>query len=638
MALPTPKRIQILMPHLANQIAAGEVIERPASIVKELVENSIDAGATRIDIEIESGGIRLIRIRDDGCGIHKDDLALSLSRHATSKIANIDDLNTVTSLGFRGEALASIAAVSHLVIQSATDGQFSGWSVQVEGHDSKLTLSPVAHPCGTTVEVRDLFFSVPARRKFLRTEKIEFNHIEEMVKRLALSHFDISFVLKHNHKVIHNFRAANNDLEREQRVALIAGAAFVESALHVDMEMDELRLSGWISSPNASRAQADLQYFYINGRFIRDKTVNHAVKQGYRELLADRYPAYILFMEINPSMIDVNVHPAKHEIRFRDGRLAHDFLVSGIRQALASKGLIDNDLSKNDIYSDDNKLDRLASSLTSYGISTHEQPIPSVVKENQQAYSRPTFSRHGAEMILQQIKAYNDLQKVAASTPPLTAPVLVEQVAQQPIAAKPSIATELSFNALGIAVAQLHDIYILAQNQDGLIIVDMHAAHERINYERLKKEYHHNDIHKQVLLLPIMIGLNDREISVLFDNIDIFRQLGVDLEPMGPAMIVVREIPVVLQGVDIEQLIRDAMADLIEYEDGSRVEQRIDAVLATMACHSSVRANRQLSIQEMNALLRDIEKTEFSNYCAHGRPTWIKMTLPELNKMFQRGR
>lgn len=595
-------RIQILTPRLANQIAAGEVVERPASVIKELLENSLDADAERIDIDIERGGLQLMRIRDDGVGISKEDLPLALSRHATSKITSLEDLEKVMTLGFRGEALASISAVSRLVIQSATQDQSSGWAVHAEGREMDIKLTPVAHPCGTTVEVRDLFFNTPARRKFLRTEKTEFSHIEELIKRLALSHFSVGFTLRHNQKLVHHYRPAVNEHEQEQRVVEVCGKTFMENALRVEFESENLRLWGWITEPIFSRSQADLQYFYVNGRMVRDKLISHAIRQGYSDVLYhDRHPAFVLFLEIDPTVVDVNVHPTKHEVRFRESRLVHDFIYRNIFDALAE--------------------------IKPGEPGTIQKP--SLIAQQPHTYSFP--EKCSSFQVREQLENYKNLHEHSFQNS-------IDFASLNEIDQTKFDITDTKNNFLGDAIAQLHGVYILAQNESGLIVVDMHAAHERITYERLKNAFEKETIVAQPLLVPMSVTLNECEVACVVEHLNIFEHLGFEIDCMGPETIVVRQVPTLLQKADVEQLVRDVISDFIEFESSERIQENIYHIFATIACHGSVRANRQLTIVEMNALLRGMENTERSGQCNHGRPTWTQLSLADLDKLFMRGK
>jgi len=629
--------IRLLTPRLANQIAAGEVVERPASVAKELIENALDAGARRIDIEIEQGGVKLIRVRDDGSGITESDLSLALSRHATSKIADLDDLEAVASLGFRGEALASISSVSRLALTSRTEEQESAARVEVEGRDMDATIAPAAHPVGTTVEVRDLFFNTPARRKFLRTEKTEFNHVDECVRRQALSRFETGFTLRHNQRVIQSLRPAENPLDRERRIGSLCGQQFIDNAVIIDAEATGLRLWGWVALPTFSRSQADLQYFFVNGWVIRDRLVAHAVRQAYRDVLYNnRHPAFVLYLEVDPASVDVNVHPTKHEVRFRDGRLVHDFIFRTLHKALA------------DVRPDDHLRGAVAQSEDRQP-STHAQafgvqvPMTESQTESQSAgfqggqtaqVSHSGNESHGGSpgqrpfqqewQARDQMAFYQSLNQGGgvetsgmATTPP------VNQGDDPP---------------LGYAIAQLHGIYILAQSHQGLIVVDMHAAHERITYERMKRALEAQDLKSQPLLVPVSMAVSQKEAALAETHGEELLQLGLGVERIGPETLAVRQVPALLRGADTEQLVRDVLSDLIENGESDRVEAVTHELLGTMACHGSVRANRQLTIPEMNTLLRDMEATERSGQCNHGRPTWTVMTLAELDKLFLRGR
>ncbi|MBC6905819.1 DNA mismatch repair endonuclease MutL [Saccharophagus sp. K07] len=601
-------RIQLLSPRLANQIAAGEVVERPASVIKELMENSLDAGATQLDVEIEGGGVKLMRVRDNGGGIAKEDLPLALSRHATSKIRDLDDLEAVATLGFRGEALASISSVSRLELISRTAEQDCAWSVKVEGRDMEAEISPAAHPCGTTVEVRDLFFNTPARRKFLRTETTEYARIEEVVKRLALVNFRAGFSLKNNGRVVHSWRPALETVEQQRRAAQICGPAFMENAIYVDFERAGLHLWGWVALPTFSRSQADLQHFYVNSRAIRDKLVTHAVRQAYQDVLYHgRHPAYVLFLSLDPAAVDVNVHPTKHEVRFRDSRLVHDFLFSSLHKALA------------DVRPDTVSTSAPVAKLTAVADTPApvQAPFRFSYDRHEPAPARPSFNFDVAE----QIQTYQSLITPRPSLVPREEPESAEE----------------QIPPLGFAIAQLKGIYILAENAHGLVLVDMHAAHERITYERMKCQYDQNGVQSQPLLVPRSMAVSEREANYAENNIDVFTQLGFVIERAGPESLLVRQVPVLLNRADVETLVRDVLADLIEHGQSQRIKSEMNSVLGTMACHGSVRANRKLTIPEMNALLRDMESTERSGQCNHGRPTWVQLSLGQLDSLFMRG-
>lgn len=610
-------RIQFLVPQLTNQIAAGEVIERPASVVKELLENSLDAKADSIEITIEKGGSQRIRINDNGSGIHKEDLSLALSRHATSKIRELPDLERIISLGFRGEALASISSVARVTLSSRVAGDTSGWQIKSDGQ-TILPITPVAHPQGTTLEVDDLFFNTPARRKFLRTEQTEFSHIEETIKRIALSCFPVSFNLHHNKRAVLQLPAALNEKSREQRVAAICGQSFMESALYIEMEASDLKLWGWISLPTFSRSQADLQYFYVNGRMVRDKLINHAVRQAYQDVLFHgRHPAFVLFLEINPSFVDVNAHPTKHEVRFREGRLVHDFIFRSVQRAIAEI--------KPDTQTAATKL--AVPVVENNDVAIKPRPVVSYQAPVQQAMPLA---------VQEQMAVYKELHNPGEPTKDFQKEVTLTkpQEKEPPV----PITKKETEEALGYALAQLQGVYILAENKHGLVVVDIHAAHERITYEQLKASYQAEGIKTQALLIPIAITLCEKDANLAEEHLEQFKQTGFVIERMGNESIVVREIPAVLDGKDIAQLIQDVLSDLNEYMKSNRIQDTINELFASIACRSSVRANRLMTIPEMNALLRGMERTTHSNQCNHGRPTWMQLSMTELDKLFLRGK
>ncbi|MEW5755524.1 MAG: DNA mismatch repair endonuclease MutL [Pseudomonadota bacterium] len=603
--LPLPAHIHRLSTQVANQIAAGEVVERPASVLKELLENALDAGATRIDIDIEQGGLKLIRVRDNGCGIYREEMPLALSRHATSKIKDARDLEGVASLGFRGEALPSISSVARLTLISRTADADSGWQLQGDGSDAFGDPMPAPHLTGTTVEVRDLFYNTPARRKFLRAEKTEFAHLEEVVKRIALSRFDVTISLKHNNKTVKLFRTAEDAAAEQKRIAEVCGAAFVEQSIRLDFAAAGVRLWGWIAQPAFSRSQADLQYFFVNGRVVRDKLVTHAIRQAYQDVLfAGRHPAYVLYLQIDPVQVDVNVHPTKHEVRFREGRYVHDFLFRAIHKALAD---LRPGAKPEVVYE------------TAAPDSASAPAAPSVSATS-------WFNRSSQRVMPLQVQ---EQLAVYASMHP----------SQQTLVAEPSAdaATSEDMPPLGFALAQLHGVYVLAQNARGLVIVDMHAAHERITYERMKAAFHGDGLKSQPLLVPVTITVSEREADLVDEQRDFFTTLGFEISRLGPEAVVVRQVPALLKNANIEQLVRDVLSDVVVHGHSQRVSHEINELLATMACHGSVRANRQLSLQEMNALLRDMERTERSGQCNHGRPTWTQLSMGELDKLFLRG-
>ena len=625
-------KIHKLSARLANQIAAGEVVERPASVVKELLENALDAGGKRIQVQVEAGGVKRILVRDDGVGMDKDDLPLSLSRHATSKIESLDDLEAVATLGFRGEALASISSVSRLVLSSKTDLSEQGWQVITEGRDMEARLSPVAHNRGTSVEVRDLFFNTPARRKFLRTEKTEFNHLEEVLKRQALSRFEVAFELSHNQKGIHNLRQAPDLAAKEQRVASLCGKPFMESAIRVEVEATGLKLWGWVAKPTFSRSQADLQYFFVNGRVIKDRLVTHAVKQAYRDVLYHgRHPAFVLYLELDPALVDVNVHPTKHEVRFRDGRMVHDFIFRGLHKALADIRpetiSQDSDMSQVEQTSYVSPEHSASAFTPSYGAQDRMSLVQGTERAEGSAgqYMGATFQQPSQQAsVAETMSHYQSLH-----------PDNSQLSAMQPVSYDTQ---ELQDYPLGFAIAQLHGIYILSQNKQGLIVVDMHAAHERITYERMKTDFYQKGIVAQPLLVPMNIAVSQKEADIAESCAEGLLKFGLRLERSGPESIIVRQVPVILQNVDVAMLVRDLLSDMIEYGYSDQLETAANELMSSMACHGSVRANRALTVPEMNALLRDMEATERSGQCNHGRPTWTALSMQELDKLFLRGR
>ncbi|MGI9343956.1 MAG: DNA mismatch repair endonuclease MutL [Gammaproteobacteria bacterium] len=608
--------IQQLPPQLINQIAAGEVVERPASVVKELLESSLDAGAKRIELDIERGGVKLCRVRDDGVGIPADELSLALERHATSKISTLDDLEHVASLGFRGEALPSIASVSRMRLvschrvsglvdsgrgESGSDESGSGesgggWAVEAQDDGSAAT-TPAAHPAGTSVEVRDLFYNTPARRRFLKTERTEFSHIQRVAEKIALSRFSTALRVTNNHKPVFDLPAASTRAEQEARLAKICGREFVDNAVFIERDVGGLRLSGWIARPTFSRSQPDLQHVFLNGRAVRDKVISHAVRTGFRDVLFHgRHPAYVLYLDMDPAQVDVNAHPTKHEVRFRDSRTVHDFIRRTVDSALA------------DTRPGGEHEPRQLSADMAHGASAASSP------------RQPGLSLGpGQAAIREHAVAYDSLLRA-------------------PDAASVAAASDRDAPPLGYALAHLHGAFILAQNDDGLVIVDAHAAHERVTYERLKTAYHGDGIVSQPLLVPTMLAVSEKEADLAEDRAELLAALGVVVDRTGPEQLSVRAVPALLAGADAEQIVRDVLADLAETGASDRVAQLLDDLLAGVACHGSVRANRALTIDEMNALLRDMEATERSDQCNHGRPTWTVLTVHELDRLFARGR
>jgi len=569
-------RIRVLPELLVSQIAAGEVVERPASVLKELLENSLDAGARAITVTVEEGGIKRIQVDDDGQGIPAEELPLALARHATSKIASLEDLEGVASMGFRGEALAAIASVSRLSIASRVDGPAHAAALQAEGA-THGEVSPAARARGTTVAVSDLYFNTPARRKFMRSEPTEFGHCDEVFRRIALARPGVGFTLKHNGRVSRHVR----EQPLPERIAALVGAELIEASVPVEAQAGPLRLYGLAGTPQAARGRADSQYFFVNGRFVRDRLLAHAAREAYSQLLhGERQPAYVLFLELDPRGVDVNVHPAKTEVRFRDSRAVHQFVLHALQRALSP--------------------------------SAAEAPV---------AYA--TVNERGS------IQAAFQMEQPRQAYQGFIASAFEE---------KKNFSTEKSDHPLGYALAQLHGIYILAQNQAGLVLVDMHAAHERIVMEKLKLNIDAGSVQRQAMLVPALFRAEALEVATAEENRDTLEQLGLELDAAGPGELSVRAAPVLLAGSDVVALARDLLREIREYGASQVLSSRQNELLATMACHAAVRANRTLSTAEMNALLREMEETERSGSCNHGRPTWYQLTLADLDKLFLRGR
>ena len=590
--------IRILPDHLVNQIAAGEVVERPVSVVKELVENSLDAQARVVTVSLEQGGKNLVRVVDDGLGIVHDDLALALQRHATSKIVSLEDLEQVATLGFRGEALPSIASVSRVDLASRHASESHGWCVQVrQGHIGEVR--PHAVQTGTRVEVADLFYNTPARRKFLRTESTEFGHTDQLLRRFALARFDVAFVLEHNGKTVMRHEVADTQQRREKRLQGVFGDEFLPHALHVDEDRSGMRLHGWVAEPRFNRAQSDRQFFFVNGRAVRDRVITHAVRKAFQDVLYHgRHPAFALYFELSPAMVDVNVHPQKHEVRFRDARMVHDFLFSALYRALGESGT--------------------GAGMVRPGIDLGR------AENAEQGGGRFTGAFAQPRMglpVSEQIAAY---QQVLGSQS------LRGQVGTQ--------GDDDTIPPLGFALAQLHGVYILSQNEHGLVMTDMHAAHERITYERLKSRSLAEGIRSQRLLVPLSVQVSASEAELAEDCREQLALLGLVLDRSGPESVLLREVPALLADADSASLLRDVLSDLARQGDSDRVATATNEILSTMACHGSVRANRQLNIAEMNALLRDMERTERSGHCNHGRPTWVQLDMATLDRLFLRGR
>lgn len=624
-------KIHLLPDQLISQIAAGEVVERPASALKELLENSVDAGSKQIQVALQQGGMKLLKVSDDGHGIAKDDLELALTRHATSKIQSLEDLEQVGSLGFRGEALASIASISRTVLTSRQRAASHAWQISAEGTHGQA-VSPAALDVGTIVEVHDLYFNTPARRKFLKTENTEFGHCEDAFTRVALSRPNVGFLLQHNGKAITRL-AANTP---QQRITDVLGSEFAAQSVWLEEDSGGLRLWGMTASPTYQRHSRDSQYVFVNGRFVRDKLIAHAIKQAYQDVLhGDKHPAFVLFLELDPSLVDVNVHPAKTEVRFRESQAVHRFIFHSLHKALAKTS---------------------AEIQASQPVQAPFNPfrpanVPAFTMPREQVemplQSRPAFggnyqpAMNDGAALAQQFygQLYGDLTPTATvgSIEESDSSVSLQEVT--PVMASSTAAEAPQQYPLGFALGQLHGIYILAQNAQGMVVIDMHAAHERIMYERLKNALSEKAIATQPLLIPISFYAEKVEVATLqsLQGSDTLQQLGFDLATLSPTTIAIRAVPTMLQDADVVALARSVLRDLHEYGASRVLLERQNEVLGTMACHSAVRANRQLTITEMNALLRDMEATERSGQCNHGRPTWFQVSLNDLDKMFMRG-
>jgi DNA mismatch repair protein MutL len=599
-------KIRLLPDHLINQIAAGEVVDRPASVVKELVENSLDAGARRIKVTLEQGGKRAIRVADDGEGMTRDELALALQRHATSKIASLEDLEQVATMGFRGEALPSIASVARLDLASRHRSEAHGWVVRARRGEIGAA-QPAALQEGTRVEVEDLFYNVPARRKFLRAERTEFGQVDQLLRRFALARFEVAFELEHNGKPVSVLPAAGDEVEQERRLQRVMGQDFIEHAIRVDDRRGGLGLRGWVAEPRYNRAQADRQFFFVNGRAVRDRLVAHAVRSAFQDVLFHgRHPAFVLYLELPPESVDVNVHPQKQEVRFREARMVHDFLYSALHQALAGtgSGAVRPGAGLPGAAGEWPGAPQAAGSgsgaggMAGYGA---QAPMSLPVRDQLAAYAAVLGATPGP--------GPRDSQEADGEIPPL-----------------------------GYALAQLHGVYILSENGQGLVLTDMHAAHERITYERLKRRHSEGGIRAQRLLVPVDLRVSEAEADLAEQRRDELAALGMVVDRSGPESLLLREVPALLAQSDAATLLRDVLADLGSLGGSGRVEAASNEILSTMACHGSVRANRNLTLAEMNALLRDMERTERSGHCNHGRPTWVQLDMPTLDRLFLRGR
>jgi DNA mismatch repair protein MutL len=589
--------IRVLPPTLVNQIAAGEVVERPASVVKELVENAIDAGARRIEVAIEQGGVGLIAVRDDGSGIEADELGLALEAHATSKIAVAADLARIASLGFRGEALPSIASVSRLAIVSRRPPAGHGTRLEVDGGVASAP-RPAPHPPGTSVEVRDLFYNVPARRKFVRTPATEFQHIERMLARLALSRPEVGFLLTHNGRRVFALEAAADRAGEERRLAALLGDEFVAGCLHVEHSALGLALTGWLALPTYSRAQPDQQHLIVNGRAVRDRFLGNAVRLGYRDVLFHgRHPAYVLRLALEPERVDVNAHPQKLEVRFRDGRTVHDFVMRTVESVLART---------RPAAAAAGPVPAAARSLGGGGADSWSLPLAGAAN----VPGRLDWAALGAA---NEARADDGTARAVG----------------EPAAGLPP---------LGFALAQLQGIYILSETADGLALVDMHAAHERVLYEQLKRERAAGGVPRQALLVPQLLEFSAAEAELAEEQAPALAELGIVLGRIDAGRVAVREMPVAFGTRDLAGLVRDALAELAERGATEQIGGAAERLLATVACHAAVRAHRRLTLPEMNALLREMERTDRADQCNHGRPTWVRLTLAELDRLFLRGR
>ena len=623
-------RVKRLSSFVADQIAAGEVVERPASIVKELLENSFDAGATNVEVRTEVGGVGLIWVRDNGSGIHSEDLPLALERHATSKIADADDLIGISSLGFRGEALASLASVARVRLSSSTNGNEGGWHLESHG-GSEISTGPIAHNQGTTVEVRDLFYNTPARRKFLKAERTEAHQIDLVLRRMSLAHMDVGFTLQQTREAGTAGKGTRPLVlapgNTEDRLGRVLSPDFVEQSVFVDESNHDYRLYGWVGLPSHNRRQMDQQYFYVNGRAIRDKLVGHAIRQAYSDVMFHgRHAVYVIFLELPQELVDVNVHPTKHEVRFRDARQVHDFIFSSLNRALRSLrpgiphinegsefGLAQGSAAAQHTEWVDNASPR----------QQQEMGLPQTATENSyrlQSYSGSMGPDGGlVQLVAEEHPKWlqSDFKNIGGEN----------SAEQEQVGAPP----------LGYAVAQIHGIYVLAQNTEGLVVVDMHAAHERIVYEKMKREAARDGIARQRLLVPLTVAVGESDANMVEDFGDRLAESGLLVERMGRDSVVVREVPLLLGKADVGQLVKDLIAEMAEFGTSEELNRTQLDILATLACRGSLRAHRQLTMPEMNGLLREMEQTENAGLCNHGRPTFLLRSLPELDKLFLRG-
>jgi DNA mismatch repair protein MutL len=607
--------IRALSDHLINQIAAGEVVERPAAALKELLENALDAGATQVDVDLAGGGIQRIRVADNGAGIERDELALAVARHATSKLATVDDLDAIATLGFRGEALASIAAVSRFALASRAAGRPHAWRIEVEGGTIGAT-APAALAAGTTVTVQELYFNTPARRKFLRTEATEWGHSDEAFRRIALAHPDVGFTLQHNGRVVHRLLAQG----RRARVAALLGDAFVDGAAEVDAQAGPLSIAGFAVRP-AYATQADGQYAFVNGRYVRDRVLAHALREAYRDVLHhDRQPAYALWLGVDPRLVDVNVHPQKTEVRFRESGAVHQFVRHAVERALATTGAEQP----------------AVSAAEKLGVAAARTPPLVPGRDDGGGFVSGGGGRFGSGSGGGSGGAPWQAAMALGATEP--AAFYAKLFGARPLpAAGPDLPATGDEHPLGFALAQLHGVYVLAQNRAGLVLVDMHAAHERIVYERLKAALD-DAVPLQPLLVPATFAATPLEMAAAAEHAAALDRLGFAVSALGPATLAVRGVPAPLADADAATLARSVLHDLREYGGSEVLTAHRDELLSTMACHAAVRANRSLAVAEMNALLREMEATERAGQCNHGRPTWYQLTLADLDRLFMRGR
>lgn len=623
--------IEQLPSYLADQIAAGEVVERPASVVKELLENALDSGASSIEVLIEEGGEKSIVIVDNGTGIPKEELFLAVSRHATSKIKTGEDLAAVMTLGFRGEALASISSVSRFEISSRHETDKAAWQLNSEGEGAWSDLKPAAGKVGTRVSVTDLFFNTPARKKFLRAAKTEFTHIDQLVKRVMLSRPEVSFKLVHNQKVVRHVYAVTDENSLTKRLTQLMGLPFVQQSFDIRYEAQDIKLTGWVGQPTFNRSQTDMQYLFVNGRIVRDRLLSYAVKQAYADVLYNgRHPAYLLFLEIPNDLVDVNVHPSKYEVRFANGRWVYDFLRRSVRESVATPVVAESGSGA--------QLNGAQAPFANNPHSFSSKGLSQIDVQTAMAFQQPNDSLYGSSDAPLGRASY---QGVPAENQAFNGGLqsVIDQRRQGSIVSEPTAEYEGQGDMprLGFAKAQIHGVYILAENQHGLVLVDMHAAHERVVYERFKKQWVNDRLISQPLLVPIAMALDASQVAVWQLNEEGFTKLGFSIELLGPEQLKVTAVPALLVKSDVVGLLNDMISDLSVAGQTQQVEESINEMLSTMACHGAVRANRQLTLAEMNALLREMEVTERSDQCNHGRPTWVQMSMAQLDSLFMRG-